>query len=75
MEWLESGVDLELEKYKKAEIHKDKMLEKINVADTTTLLEDMRKYTNEKFAEYPQLLSELLEAVEIRKLNLENQEG
>lgn len=75
MEWLESGVDLELEKHKKAESHKEKLLEKINVADTTTLLEDMRKYTNEKFAEYPQLLSELLEAVEIRKLNLENQEG
>lgn len=75
MEWLESGVDLELEKRKKAESYKDKLLEKINAADTTKLLEDMRKHSNEKFTEYPLLLSELLEAVENRKLNLENQEG
>lgn len=75
MEWLESGVDLELEKHKKAESHKEKLLEKINAADTTDSLEDMRKYANEKFTEYPLLLSELLEAVENRKLNLENQEG
>lgn len=75
VEWLESGVDLELERLKKAEAHKDKMLEKINEADTNERIEEMRKYVDEKFVEYPQLLSELIEAIEVRKLNINNQEG
>ncbi|OZN25287.1 AAA family ATPase [Actinobacillus seminis] len=75
VEWLESGVDLELERLKKAEAHKDKMLEKINEADTNERIEEMRKYVDEKFVEYPQLLSELIQAIEVRKLNINNQEG
>lgn len=75
MEWLESGVDLELERLKKAETHKDKMLEKINEADTNERIEEMRKYVDEKFVKYPQMLSELIEAIEVRKLNINNQEG
>lgn len=75
VEWLESGVDFELELLKKAEAHKDKMLEKINEADTNDRIEEMRKYVDEKFVEYPQLLSELIQAIEVRKLNINNQEG
>ena len=60
---------------KKAEAHKDKMLEKINAANTNERIEEMRKYVDEKFVEYPQLLSELIEAIEVRKLNINNQEG
>ncbi|WP_288319715.1 ATP-binding protein [uncultured Haemophilus sp.] len=73
--WLESGVDLEAERLKKAEAHKDKMLEKINVAETNEKLEEMWKYVNEKFAEYPQQLSELTQALDVRKHNINNQEG
>ena len=73
--WLESGVDLEAERLKKAEAHKDKMLEKINVAETNEKLEEMWKYVNEKFAEYPQQLSELTKALDVRKYNINNQEG
>lgn len=73
VEWLESGVDLE--RLKKAEAHKDKMLEKINEADTNERIEEMRKYVDEKFVEYPQLLSELIQAIEARKFNINNQEG
>lgn len=75
VEWLESGVDFELELLKKAEAHKDKMLEKISEADTNDRIEEMRKYVDEKFVEYPQLLSELIQAIEVRKLNINNQEG
>lgn len=75
VEWLESGVDFELELLKKAEAHKDKMLEKINEADTNDRIEEMRKYVDEKFVEYPQLLSELIQTIEVRKLNINNQEG
>lgn len=73
--WLESGVDLEAEHLKKAEARKDKMLEKINVAETNEKLEEMCKYVNEKFAEYPQQLSELTQALDARKHNINNQEG
>lgn len=73
--WLESGVDLEAEHLKKAEAHKDKMLEKINVAETNEKLEEMCKYVNKKFAEYPQQLSELTQALDARKHNINNQEG
>lgn len=75
VEWLESGVDLNLERLKKAEALKDKMLEKINEADTNERIEEMRKYVNEKFVEYPQLLSDLIQAIEVRKLNINEQEG
>lgn len=75
VEWLESGVDLNLERLKKAEALKDKMLEKINEADTNERIEEMRKYVNEKFVEYPQLLSALIQAIEVRKLNINEQEG
>lgn len=75
VEWLESGVDLNLERLKKAEALKDKMLEKINDADTNERIEEMRKYMNEKFVEYPQLLSDLIQAIEVRKLNISEQEG
>ena len=75
MEWLESGVDLNLERLKKAEALKDKILEKINEADTNERIEEMRKYVNEKFVEYPQLLSDLIQAIEVRKLNINEQEG
>ena len=73
--WLESGVDLEAERLKQAEAHKDKMLEKINVAETNEKLEEMCKYVNKKFAEYPQQLSELTQALDVRKHNINNQEG
>ena len=73
--WLESSVDLEAEHLKKAEAHKDKMLEKINVAETNEKLEEMCKYVNKKFAEYPQQLSELTQALDARKHNINNQEG
>ena len=75
VEWLESGVDLNLERLKKAEALKDKMLENINEADTNERIEEMRKYVNEKFVEYPQLLSDLIQAIEVRKLNINEQEG
>ena len=75
VEWLESGVDLNLERLKKAEALKDKMLEKINEADTNERIEEMRKYVNEKFVEYPQLLSDLIQAIEVRQLNINEQEG
>lgn len=75
VEWLESGVDLNLERLKKAEALKDKILEKINEADTNERIEEMRKYVNEKFVEYPQLLSDLIQAIEVRKLNINEQEG
>lgn len=75
VKWLESGVDLNLERLKKAEALKDKMLEKINEADTNERIEEMRKYVNEKFVEYPQLLSDLIQAIEVRKLNINEQEG
>lgn len=75
VEWLESGVDMNLERLKKAEALKDKMLEKINEADTNERIEEMRKYVNEKFVEYPQLLSDLIQAIEVRKLNINEQEG
>lgn len=75
VEWLESGVDLNLERLKKAEALKDKMLEKINDADTNERIEEMRKYVNEKFVEYPQLLSDLIQAIEVRKLSISEQEG
>ena len=75
VEWLESGVDLNLERLKKAEALKDKMLEKINEADTNERIEEMRKYVNENFVEYPQLLSALIQAIEVRKLNINEQEG
>jgi len=75
VEWLESGVDLNLERLKKAEALKDKMLEKINDADTNERIEEMRKYMNEKFVEYPQLLSDLIQAIEVRKLNISEHEG
>ena len=51
------------------------MLEKINVAETNEKLEEMWKYVNEKFAEYPQQLSELTQALDVRKHNINNQEG
>ena len=73
--WLESGVDLEAERLKQVEEHKDKMLEKINAAETNAKLEEMCGYVNKKFAEYPQQLSELTQALDVRKHNINNQEG
>lgn len=73
--WLESGVDLEAERLKQVEELKDKMLKKINSAETNAKLEEMCKYVNEKFAKYPQQLSELTQALDARKHNINNQEG
>lgn len=73
--WLESGVDLEAERLKQVEELKDKMLEKINSAETNAKLEEMCEYVNKKFAEYPQQLSELTQALDARKHNINNQEG
>lgn len=73
--WLESGVDLEAERLKQVEELKDKMLEKINSAETNAKLEEMYEYVNKKFAEYPQQLSELTQALDARKHNINNQEG
>lgn len=71
-EWLESGVDATLQK---AESFKEEMLDKISKAESVGVLDEIYKHASRKLTRYPQLISELTEAMGSRKLNLENQEG
>ncbi|OOF56179.1 AAA family ATPase [Rodentibacter genomosp. 2] len=73
-EWLESGVDVEEQKRKKAEAHKDKVLERINTAESIEQLIEAEKYIEEKFANYPPLAEELKQAIETKKQTLEKGE-